>query len=101
MPKEISNFNELHNELESMEPWPGLPTGTRAVVTRKMQEDSESETLVVRGYLRIGSVLYGPDMLYGADGMPLYQSVCAGDYIDSYTTFKKFNYHLLKRARKG
>lgn len=97
MPKIVHDIRTLEACLQDMEPWPGLPEGTRAIVTRLVSETEHYEELKVLGYLRLSQV-FPVSMLYDQHGIALGQSFKPGDFVDSFQTFSSLKAEILKRA---
>ena len=98
MSRIVQSIESLEVALESMKPWPGMPEGTRAIVSRRISEDEFSETLVVLGYLRVGVPCFPVSMLFDSLGIAMGKTFKAGDFIDSYDTFNKMPVQIVKRA---
>lgn len=88
-PKIVTDLTMLQTELESAEPWPGYPEGTRAIVNRRVLWRKDYEELKCRGYLRIGQPAHAVTMLYDEMGSPLGTHVEPGDVLDSWSQWQK------------
>lgn len=97
----IQSVESLEVALSNMKPWPGMPEGTRAIVSRRIDEDESSETLLVLGYLRAGIPCFPISMLFDQHGVATGQTFRAGDFIDSYETFSRMPMQLLNRKAES
>jgi hypothetical protein len=93
----VNDIRSLEDALASMEQWPGLPEGTRAIVSRRIEEDDHSETLLVLGYLRVGIACFPVTMLFDHHGVATGKTFRVGDFIDSFETFRKMPMEILNR----
>lgn len=64
--------------------WPGMPAGTRALVTRSIGDTETHERLFTVGYLRIGVEGEPPNRIYDHLGKPTQETMQQGDFIDGY-----------------
>jgi len=94
----VQSIESLETALAGMKPWPGMPEGTRAIVSRRISEDEFSETVVVLGYLRVGIPCFPVSMLFDRLGIAMGKTFKAGDFIDSFETFRKMPMEIIKRA---
>jgi hypothetical protein len=91
-------LNKLEAVLANMEPWPDMPEGTRAIVSRLVGDDGTTGNLLVCGYLRVGLPCFPAGMLFDSQGVATGELVRAGDFIDDYGHFHKMPIHYIQRG---
>jgi hypothetical protein len=97
----VDGVEALETALSKMSPWPGMPEGTRAIVTRLVDKTETYETTECLGYLRIGVSCFPITMLFDIHGIATGKTFKPGDFIDSYESFTRLGYKLIWRPEKG
>jgi hypothetical protein len=78
------SVSTVADALAELPDWPGMPVGTRALVTRLISETERTEYLFTVGYLRVGIEGQPENRVYDHLGNPTEETFKPGDFIDGY-----------------